>query len=88
MMASGLEKPLLRCNSSDIPSFCNDSKVYGNVKSAYNNLWNSIEANSNLLRTEVWSWVYDNSTGFKYTPLGVLPAPDGGAQTESDIVQV
>lgn len=71
-----------------MPSFCNDTSVYGNVKTAYNNLWDSIEANSNLLRTEVWSWVYNNSTGFQYTPLGVLPAPDGSAQTESDIVQV
>ena len=87
MMASGLEKQLLRCNSSAMPSFCNDTSVYANVKLAYNNLWDSIEANSNLLRTEVWSWVYENST-FKYTPLGILPAPDGGEQTESDIVQV
>jgi len=87
MMASGLEKQLLRCNnSSSAPTFCNDTSVYGNVKQAYNNLWNVIEANSNLLRTEVWSWVYNN--GFQYTPLGELPAPGGGAQTESDIVQV
>lgn len=89
-MAAGLEKQLLRCNDTGttMPSFCNDTSVYGNVKTAYNNLWDSIEANSNLLRTEVWSWVYNNSTGFQYTPLGVLPAPDGSAQTESDIVQV
>ena len=85
-MASGLEKQLGRCNSSDIPEFCNDASVYNNVVSAYNNLWNSIEANSNLLRTEVWSWVYDN--GFQYTPLGDIPAPGGVPQTESDIVQV
>src|SRR5579859_450540 len=88
MMAAGLEKQLLRCNSTQgtAPSFCGESSVYTNVKTAYNNLWNSIEANANLLRTEVWSWVYNN--GFKYTPLGALPAPDGSAQTESDIVQV
>jgi len=87
MMAAGLEKQLLRCNgTANIPAFCNDTSVYGNVVSAYNNLWNSIEANSNQLRTEVWSWVYDN--GFQYTPLGDLPAPGGAAQTESDIVQV
>ena len=103
MMAAGLEKQLLRCNDAGVstgnsngnsnngnskPSFCTDKSVYGNVKNAYNNLWNSIEANSNLLRTEVWSWVYDTSKGFVYTPLGVLPAPDGSAQTESDVVQV
>jgi hypothetical protein len=87
MMASGLEKQLSRCiNSGTQPAFCNNTDVYNNVKQAYNNLWDVIEANSNLLRTEVWSWVYNN--GFKYTPLGALPAPDGSAQTESDIVQV
>ena len=87
MMAAGLEKQLLRCNgTSNIPAFCNDTSVYHNVISAYNNLWNSIEVNTDQLRTEVWSWVYNN--GFQVTPLGDLPAPGGGAQTESDIVQV
>jgi len=86
-MASGLEKQLVRCNgTSPIPAFCNDTIVYPNAVTAYNNLWNSIEANAPLLRTEVWSWVYNN--GFQYTPLGDLPAPGGAAQTESDIVQV
>lgn len=85
-MASGLEKQLVRCNGSDVPNFCNDVSVYRNVISAYNNLWDSIEANQNSLRTEVWSWVYEN--GFQYKPLGDIPAPGGGAQTESDIIQV
>jgi hypothetical protein len=90
MMAAGLENQLLRCNDTGntSPSFCNDTSVYGNVKTAYNNLWDSIEANSAHLKTEVWSWVYNNSTGFEYTDLGALPAPGGAAQTESDIVQV
>jgi hypothetical protein len=89
-MAAGLENQLLRCNvmGNTVPSFCNDTSVYGNVKAAYNNLWNSIEANSAHLKTEVWSWVYNNSTRFVYTDLGALPAPGGSAQTESDIVQV
>ena len=87
MMASGLEKQLLRCNASaPIPAFCNDTSVYHNVRTAYNNLWNVIEANTALLGTEVWSWVYNG--GFQVTPLANLPAPDGSAQTESDIVQV
>ena len=87
-MAAGLEKQLLRCKGTvDIPDFCNDTNVYGNVISAHNNLWNSIEANSDSLRTEVWSWVYNNGT-FQYKPLGDIPAPGGAAQTESDIVQV
>jgi hypothetical protein len=87
MMASGLEKQLVRCDSGGaIPSFCNDTTVYRNVVSAYDNLWDSIEANSDLLRTEVWSWVYNN--GFQNTLLRDLPAPGGAAQTESDIIQV
>jgi hypothetical protein len=87
MMASGLEKQLDRCNgSSGQPSFCNDTSVYNNARQGYNNLWDAIEANSAELRTEVWSWVYNN--GFQFRPLGDLPAPGGGAQTESDIIQV
>jgi len=87
MMASGLEKQLLRCNgTAPIPAFCNNTSIYGNVRTAYNNLWNTIEANTGLLGTEVWSWVYDK--GFQVTPLANLPAPGGAEQTESDIVQV
>jgi hypothetical protein len=87
MMSAGLEKQLLRCNGTgDHPDFCNNTSVYGNVLKAYNNLWDSIEQVQSQLRTEVWSWVYDN--GFVLTPLGDLPAPDGAEQTESDIVQV
>jgi hypothetical protein len=86
-MSAGLEKQLLRCNGTgDHPDFCNNTNVYGNVLKAYNNLWDSIEQVQSQLRTEVWSWVYDN--GFVLTPLGDLPAPGGAAQTESDIVQV
>ena len=86
-MASGLEKQIARCKGSAIaPAFCNDTSVYNNVVLAYNNLWDTIEANTDQLRTEVWSWVYNN--GFQLTPLADLPAPDGAAQTESDIVQV
>jgi hypothetical protein len=87
MMAAGLEKQLLRCSATgDHPNFCNNTGVYGNVLKAYNHLWDSIEANQNQLRTEVWSWVYND--GFMYTPLGDIPGPHGGSQTESNIVQV
>ncbi|KAF3393900.1 hypothetical protein F1880_005226 [Penicillium rolfsii] len=70
-----------------IPAFCGDDSVYGNVKAAYNELWDVIEQNESQLSGEVWSWVYRDG-GFQVTPLGVLPAPGGGSQTESDIRQL
>ncbi|KAJ5351188.1 hypothetical protein N7452_000162 [Penicillium brevicompactum] len=64
-----------------VPAFCFDDSVYYNVKEAYNTLWDSIEANSEQLSAEVWSWVYRDGK-FDVTPLGVLPAPPGvGGQT-------
>jgi hypothetical protein len=64
-----------------VPAFCTDDSVYYNVKEAYNTLWDSIEANSDQLSGEVWSWVYRGGK-FEVTPLGVLPAPpDIGGQT-------
>ncbi|KAI9794558.1 MAG: hypothetical protein M1816_004445 [Peltula sp. TS41687] len=88
MMARGLELQLDRCNSStQAPDFCKDS-VYGNVKTAYNKLWDVIEANSQLLSSEVWSWEYQDND-FQYTTLGEIPPPPGvGGATESDIRQL
>lgn len=83
MMARGLELQLSRCNSSieSAPEFCQTSSVYDNVKSAYNMLWDSIEANEKHLSTEVWSWGYENGR-FEYVDLGVY------SPTESDVVQL
>jgi hypothetical protein len=91
MMGKGLELQLARCEPSAaqkenekkmaVPQFCTDASVFENVKAAYNTLWDSIEANSPQLSTEVWSWVYRNGE-FNVTPLGVMPPPPGaGAQT-------
>ncbi|THC97142.1 hypothetical protein EYZ11_003357 [Aspergillus tanneri] len=83
MMAKGLEYQLDRCArnpNSSRPEFCTDDLVYSNVKTAYNALWDSIEQNSQQLSSEVWSWVYKDGK-FAVTPLGVLPPPDGAAQT-------
>lgn len=88
MMAKGLEQQLERCERAvnrtpywSIPAFCGDASVYGNVKTAYNKLWDIIEKNTNQLSQEVWSWVYRNGD-FHATPLGVLPPPPGvGGQT-------
>ncbi|KAH8808732.1 hypothetical protein F5884DRAFT_380529 [Xylogone sp. PMI_703] len=92
MLARGLELQLSRCSStgsSSAPAFCTDTSVYGNVKKAYNTVWDVIEANSAHLETEVWSWNYDNTTEkFTYVDFGTLPPPAGQSPTESDIVQL
>ncbi|KAE8376571.1 hypothetical protein BDV26DRAFT_265315 [Aspergillus bertholletiae] len=94
LMARGLENQLARCqplsssaNSTAVPAFCSIPSVHDNVKSAYRVLWDSIENNTQQLSSEVWSWVYREGK-FAVTPLGVLPPPDGGAQTESNIRQL
>jgi hypothetical protein len=88
MMGKGLELQLARCrSSSDVPDFCNDATVYQNVKRAYNKLWDSIEASSAHLSTEVWTWVYKDGK-FDYIDLGALPPPAGQSPNESDIVQL
>ncbi|KAI9881096.1 MAG: hypothetical protein M1830_008254 [Pleopsidium flavum] len=87
MLARGLELQLDRCNHAQVPDFCNDAIVSANVKMAYNKLWDNIEANSEYLSDEVWSWVYENGD-FQFTPLGALPPPPGTSATESDIRQL
>jgi hypothetical protein len=87
MMARGLELQLSRCSSSSAPDFCNDTTVFGNVKQAYNTLWDSIDANAAHLTTEVWSWTYSGGK-FNYIDLGALPPPPGQSPTEADIVQL
>lgn len=59
-----------------VPDFCTDDSIFENVKAAYNELWDSIEKNSDQLSTEMWSWVYQNGT-YKVTQLTDLPAPPG-----------
>lgn len=97
MMAKGLEQQLGRCptttttssrqdgcpNGKDsAPQFCADPTVFNNVKTAYNLLWDSIEANPQQLSQEVWSWGYNASNDtFEVVPLAVVPAPGGGSQT-------
>ncbi|KAF2149042.1 carbohydrate-binding module family 52 protein [Myriangium duriaei CBS 260.36] len=95
MMARGLELQLDRCSSSpsagtnsSTPDFCSDSVVYGNVKSAYNKLWDSIDANRQYVTSEVWSWQWVGGK-YEYATLGDLPPPPGvGGGTESDIRQL
>ncbi|KAF2101396.1 glycogen debranching enzyme [Rhizodiscina lignyota] len=87
MMAAGLERQLERCSSSSKPAFCGDSTVFNKVKGAYNHLWDLIDANSNQLSQEVWSWQYRDGK-FEQFALGSLPPPPGQSPTESDIRQL
>jgi len=89
MMAKGVELQLARCSSTAAPDFCSNDVVYGNVKTAYNALWDVIDANADHLSTEVWSWTYDaGADRFDYIDLGALPPPAGVSPTESNIVQL
>lgn len=98
MMAKGLERQLARCNSTkyvapnttQVPQWCDDETVEPNVRRAYNALWDSIEANSAQLQSEVWSWTYNNDTDtYTTTPLGALPPPPGvSSGTESNVRQL
>lgn len=87
MTAAGLERQLERCNGSSAPAFCTDTSLYGQVRRAYNHLWGLIEANSDQLSQEVWSWQYQDGK-FDSVALGSLPPPEGQSPTESDIRQL
>lgn len=58
-----------------------------NLKRAYNKLWDTIDANSQYLSSEIWSWVFRDGD-FRFTPLGALPPPPGVNPTESNIRQL
>lgn len=100
LMAKGFERQLARCptcaarDTDSTPAFCQDTSVYTALRSAYNVLWDVIEANSDQLQSEVWSWTYSgagNGSGgrYKFSPLGVLPPPPGvSAGTESNVRQL
>jgi hypothetical protein len=96
MMGAGLGRQLGRCDGDNAPGMlvsdcldtfantcsdvCNDSELYGKILSAYNHLWDLIEANSAQLSSEVWSWNYND--GYQATPLGTF------VPTESNIRQL
>jgi hypothetical protein len=60
--------------------FCNDDTLFNKIQSAYNHLWDLIDANREQLSHEVWSWRY--ADGFKVEQLGAL------TNTESNIRQL
>jgi hypothetical protein len=91
-MVRGLEKQLGRCSVKDDlhlkPDFCHDPVVYGNVKDAYNRLWDVLEESEEFITDEVWSWVYRDGE-YIQTPLGSMSAPPGVAGVaESDVIQL
>ncbi|KPI45637.1 S-adenosylmethionine mitochondrial carrier protein [Cyphellophora attinorum] len=55
-MVRGLERQLGRCSVKDDlhlkPDFCHDSVVYGNVRDAYNRLWDVLEESEDFLTDE------------------------------------
>jgi len=70
-----------------ILDFCAQPPLHTKLLTAYNHLWDTIDANAAQLSGEVWSWVYDKE-GFKVVPLGALPPPPGSNPTESDVRQL
>lgn len=69
-------------------------QVLTDMKRAYTEMWGIIDGNANHIKAEVWSFKWDTNAGpqgkadFTYVPLGDVPTPDGGVQTESNIVQL
>jgi hypothetical protein len=81
MMARGLERQLGRCHGLEGPDFCSDQELRGRVYSAYNRLWDVIEANEGILSGEMWTWRWE---GDKFVPV-----PFGDVtSTESNIQQL
>ena len=81
MMSAGIERQLDRCNTHSKPDFCADKTLHKKIVSAYNHLWDLIEANNAYLSGEVWTWTYTKGK-FAFTALGDL------SSTESDIRQL
>jgi hypothetical protein len=81
MMAKGLERQLGRCETETGLGFCSDGALRGKVVRAYNVLWDTIEANSGTLSSEVWSWRWTGDR-FQSRAFGEL------SSTESDVVQL
>ncbi len=57
-----------------VPNFCRDGNVLPKVKKAYNRLWDVLDANSEILSSEVWSWEYESGK-YNVRPLGSFPPP-------------
>ena len=90
MTAAGLQRQLARCTSSfpsPPPDFCSNPSIHSKLLSAYNHLWDILEANASNLSSEVWSWTYSDGD-FRFTPLGALPPPAGQNPTESNVRQL
>ncbi|KAK4635119.1 hypothetical protein CLAFUW4_02161 [Fulvia fulva] len=78
MMGAGLERQLVRCGEGEgeVPGFCGDEGVRGNVLAAYNHLWDLIEMNEAYINNEVWSWVFQDGD-FTFEALGGFAAAGG-----------
>lgn len=84
--ASAITAQVSECNICTLAvsnislEFCNNFSLHNKILSAYDRLWDLIEANKAQLSSEVWSWNYDD--GYRATPLGTF------IPTESNIRQL
>ncbi|KAI9290089.1 hypothetical protein BC943DRAFT_364605 [Umbelopsis sp. AD052] len=91
MVVAGLARQLDLCNNTSslattqAPSWCSNSTLIANLKTAQCNLWNVILGNPDVEFAETWTWTFDNSTqSFVVTSPAEL-TPDS---TEADAIQL
>ncbi|KAH8553472.1 hypothetical protein BGW37DRAFT_555536 [Umbelopsis sp. PMI_123] len=91
MVIAGLARQLSLCSdtsslaSNQSPSWCSNSTLITNLKTAQCNLWNVVLSNPDVEFAETWTWTFDNSTqSFVVTSPAEL-TPDS---TEADAIQL
>jgi hypothetical protein len=91
MVVAGLARQLDLCSnpsntaSTTAPSWCSNSTLIADLKTAQCNLWNVILGNPDVEFAETWTWTFDNSTqSFVVTSPAEL-TPDS---TEADAIQL
>ncbi|KAI8584777.1 hypothetical protein K450DRAFT_267434 [Umbelopsis ramanniana AG] len=91
MVVAGLARQLDLCNNTSslatkqAPSWCSNSTLIANLKTAQCNLWDVILGNPDVEFAETWTWTFDNSTqSFVVTSPAEL-TPDS---TEADAIQL
>lgn len=89
MVVAGLARQLDLCSSTSkatpAPTWCSNSTLVSNLKTAQCNLWNVILSNPDVEFAETWTWTFDSSTQkFVVTSPAEL-TPDS---TEADAIQL
>ncbi|PRW59045.1 lipo [Chlorella sorokiniana] len=83
MMVEGLERQLALCDSPSAPTWCSDSQLVSQLRTALDRLWGTIVNNADVAFSEVWSWKYENG-GYRTASL----AETSATSTESNAVQL